>query len=373
MNPLTLRLLCCSTVLLSSVSAIADLGQLGSVERQQYEKAYAQGRYRELAEAIETKASGWFPQEFFFAGAANFGLAGRAGASSVRCAHVERARDFLEQFLLDANEGYRRIGHFGTVEDLNYVRTGVKMLEALKTFRGCEEQGYSADRLRRFAVRYGRQRVRGVFFGTETGTAADRVHAILETEVFDRIRSLVDRAARIEARYGMISTEFEAGRDRFGGLVTRINALGQNLGAGSSAPNLIEIDPVKGVVSVRQDVVSSVVATVRVGRHEAWTAVNMLRTNVLDVLGVNDPVAYVDKKTRTIEQFELLNARVLGQAVVWKELKNGNRSGLNTFEDALKTPAAGTLADLVANVDATWRDAFKAECSVEGSFWFCTG
>ncbi len=367
-------LVCGSALVAQAPSAHADLGPLGSAQRQQYEAAYAKGQYQELSDAIETKASGWFAQEYFFAGAANFGLAVRAGAAGLRCVYAQHARELLESFLIEADQGYQTTSHFGTSEDLNCVRTGVKMLSALKAFHGCEEPGYSEARLERFAIRYGRQRIRDVFFGMAEGNAATRIRAILDTEVFGRIQSLVDKAARIETRYGMISVEIDAARDRMGNLAAATNAFASLVSPGSasaSVEHLVEFDAMTDKVQVKEDVVSRAAASVAVGRRAAWEAISAIRSDVLRRVDASDPLAYVDKKKMTLGAFGEVNTHLLTQAVVWTELGSDHRDGMKKFRQSLTTPGPATLADIIANIDTTWRENFRDECVADASLWFC--
>lgn len=171
----------------------------------------AEGRYQEIVDDIMSRKIDLKPHQRYFLGIAYFALAGRTGASSLRCAFLGQAKSHLENFLEGRQKEYASTQGFGSAEEMKYTYVAARVLESARGTSGCDESADSLGALERHGKRYLSGAVEGLFFDYGTAgaknTAARKPFEDRMNNLRSTVRTFVSNVSRMETNYSLYQTE----------------------------------------------------------------------------------------------------------------------------------------------------------------------
>jgi hypothetical protein len=371
-----------ASLLVAPVSAAADAvppactdatGQAGFTQskRRCYEELVARGRYQEVLDRVEAEPLAISAQEQFFLGASYFGLANRTAAQSLRCIFSLRAKELLEAFLVERQSLFRNEGSFGTSDDMLYVHRATKTLAALKSITGCEESGYTTAGLERFGRGYATERVRGLFYGSDTDALQKRFAAKLAT-LETTMQGFVGTASQVESRTGLTISEIEAARSYLLAVQATIN--GQFAVTESATddhfPSFAWEPTVKRDVLVDLDARGSALAQLVGDTGE----IGSVRKKVLAIVDETSMDDYAKHKEETILRILGLTAELVLPINFGTEMARPSRGWKGALDDALAKPVANELGRAATALDTVWSDGMRSKfCTSNPTRWYCKG
>jgi hypothetical protein len=362
-----------------------------------YETLAACGRYQEIADRIVVQQQGIPPQEQYFLGLADFGLANRTASHSFQCFYSVRAKQNLESFLVDRQILFRQQTTFGTTDEMKYVGAATNMLASLKTRVGCEESGYTELGMERYARGYALQRVKDLFYNTGGTDGLQTTFNAQVGSLQGMMQQFVSTAAQIEARFGVTQSEIEAGRQYLSGLKDKLNGIyAQQFPNGAvlvaNAPITQggnDLFPSFAYDAGWQPLVTSDL-NAGIAHYSSLldpanpSGIAAVRQAVLTATNAVSEEDYVARKAAFIEQVHaqavgLFMAANFWAAVEGKLQSNGpdggstgsTGAGINALNTALSAPATDGVVQSAAALNARWRDGMQRFCTPTAHRWYC--